>query len=511
MEIRSIVVVSILYFILSFSAFSQKIITPDSYQSALWEFDRVEQYDSGHLALQYMIRDHGDKPISFLDPMIKFNGNTAFPYGYNDGAVWKGKGLNGEFHFGVSGKMGILSYAIQPVVFLAQNREYAVANPNTPYIYPFATNRIDWVQRYGNQSYHSFHLGQSEVKIAYQGFKLALGTQNFIVGHALYFPILMSNNAGGIPNLNIGTDRPINIGYKWLQIGEVEANLIYGLMKESDFFDNDQSNDLRYYNSAHVSFRPSLLPQLTLGFNKVLYKQTKYFDRQDLLSTFYNEFEPVKVVNGDTISSPNDFFDQMASLTGEWKFPESGFRVYAEYALNDFTGSPRVLEPEHSRAYMIGFQKSLKLKGVKFLINYEHSNLSRNLTYLYRPEPTYYIHSFSSQGYTHKGQIMGNSIGPGGNADHLEIKALITEPSLLISFFGRRTEHNKDYFITHDPDFHKHDVSVDFGLSSYWELSNITLGLKAVHSFNHNKYYIIGNNHKNVYFEISLQSKYFNL
>lgn len=501
-----------LIILIRLSVFGQTITTPDSYQSFKWSFDRLKESDTTELTIRYTIKSPASSKFEVLDPQAKLNFNSTYPRGYNDGAVWKGKGWNGEVHFGISGTVGLVSYTFQPVAFFAQNQSYELAPgqaaANT-YNYQFNAGNIDWVQRYGDDAYYRFHTGQSEIKLSYGGFQLAAGTQNYMIGPASHFPVMLSNNAAGIPKLNLGTDGPVLLHFREFKIGKVEANLVYGFMNESDYFDADSENDQRYFNALFIAYNPSFAPNLVLGFNKVMYKQAQYFNTRDLFATVRNPREPVKVVNGDTISSGNDFFDQMASVTMEWKFPEVGFRVYGEYALNDFNGSSiRVLmEPEHSRAYTLGFEKLFENEQTDFLLSYEHTNLSRNHTYIYRPEPTFYQHHVNVQGYTNNGQVMGSAVGPGGNGDFLELKAHLKEPGMLFGLNVQRIEYNKDYFVTHSPGINRHDVEYTVGLNGYKSFPSVTLGIETTYSYNYNRYYETGNNKQNVYVGFSAQAK----
>lgn len=489
-------------------ATSQQVITPDSYSQYSWDFERLMDRDSSELMLHYTIKSHGADAIQLLNPLVRLSYNSTLPYGYDDGAVWRGVGYNMEAHAGISGSKGIFSYTFQPVFFFAQNAPYQLVRLSqsaNAYNYQFIPGRIDWVQRYGDKPYAQINPGQSAVKVAKWGFQVSVGTQNFKVGPAIHFPILMSNNAPGLPYLNIGTDGGQMIHFGELEIGEFESNFIYARMKESPYFDEDDSNDNRYYNSMHYGFSPAILPELTIGFNRVLYKQSRYWALKDLGAPFFDQFQEVKVVNGDTITSPNDFFDQMASITMEWKFPTENFRVYGEYAVNDHTN--KTIEPEHSRAYVLGLQKLFSISTLDLIIAYEHANLSRGHTYRYRPEPTFYQHYFSRQGYTNNGQIVGSSTGPGSTADHVELKVRSKTKQFLVGMFYRRTEFDKDYFSTHNPDSDKHHIGLDIGLKAFIERDHLIFGLEGVHTYQFNRYYVEGNNKRNFYVGFSALAK----
>lgn len=414
--------------------------------------------DSTSLSLYTSLQQVKDDGLDLSDIYFKLSNNSKYARGYNDGAVWKGKGLTAEFHLGFSGKTGKLSYYFNPVIFYSHNNQYFIPNlqPSTNrYAYPYST-RIDWVQRYGDSSFTEFHLGQSEIRLDIGKFVSAIGTQNYSLGPSIYNPILLSRQGGGFPHFRLGFKPNFLTSRK--NIAKVEANLIYGLLNESEYFDTDSDNDNRFFNGLFVALTPSFLPELTLGFNKVLYKQTRFFESEDIFSTFFIVDDGV--VDGDTLS-PNDAFDQMASLTLEWNFREIGFRAYAEFAKNDFTSGgaglrPTAVEPEHSRGYTIGFEKKLTTQKEKEVtITYEHTNLSIGHT-AWRPTPPFFAHGVNRQGYTQDGQIIGAGIGPGGNSDHLGIRVI--NEKLSGFFLLQRIERDRDYFVNQVRNPNLHDI-----------------------------------------------------
>lgn len=388
-----------------------------------------------------------DSSWEILDPLLKVSFNSTYPRGYNDGAVWKGKGMNFELHGGIAGQKGRFSYTVHPVLYYSQNTGVSQL-ASDEFKYPFA--QIDWVQRYGNDGFISFHPGQTEVKMQWGKFSTSISTQNYSAGPSVYNPITLSRQGGGFPHVKLALD-PFDINIRKVKTGKWEVNLIAGVLSESDYFDTNSQNDNRYINGLFLAYQPSFLPELTLGFNKVLYKDTQFFNAKDLLSTIHILDDGVR---GDSIDT-NDTFDQLASATMNWDFPEVGFRAYGEFSRNDFSGKfVRFLrEPEHSRAYTVGLEKRLiNAKGSLIIINAEHTNLSRNHTFLYQPEPSYYIHNINKQGYTNSGQLLGAGIGPGSNSDQLRVRVekerKITEiykelnPTKTISWLTFRIELN---------------------------------------------------------------------
>lgn len=473
--------------------------------------ERIDKVaDTTTLALFKSIKNQSTSRFKILDPVIKTSFNSLYPRGYNDGPIWKGKGLTIEAHAGFQGKYGKLSYTFLPAVFFSENLWYLStpdANESSnPYAYQFS-NQIDWVQRFGGKEFVGFHPGQSEIKIDWGKFATSISTQNYSLGPSIYNPILLSRQGGGFPHARLEVE-PTSIKIAKKDIGKIEANFILGLLKESDYFDENPENDNRFYNSLSLAYSPSFLSELTVGFNKVLYKQTQFFEPEDLASTLFIIDNGIK--DGDTISQ-NDTFDQMASVFMEWHIKKSGFRTYAEFAKNDFTTDGQfrffAIEPEHARAYTIGFEKRLRTKlGKQISITYEHTNLSKGQSFQkWRADPAYYAHVINRQGYTNDGQIIGAGIGPGGNSDHLEISR--SDQRLTIGTLLQRIEHNKDYFVTNIRTFTNHDIEYTIGMFGRIELHNTSWFAEVSYSYNYNRAFIAFEDQQNLYFSLGSRIK----
>ncbi len=454
-----------------------------------------------HTSTNYLESDYFKKH----DLLFKVSYNSAYPRGFNDGPVWKGKGLTLESQGGFSGRKGRLSYSFYPILFFSQNSDYLQSpiirtdvSRNAYQFIPDGRN-IDWVQRFGDSPFFSFHPGQSEIQMRWGKVITSISTQNYSAGPAIYNPIVLSRQGGGFPHVRLGTE-PFDINIKKIETGKWEMNFLFGLLSESDHFDSNSANDNRYFNGMFIAYQPKFLPQMTVAFNRGLYKDTQFFEAWDLLSTIHIFDSGTR---GDSIDT-NDTFDQLASLSFTWDLPESGFRAYLEFARNDFSGKfIRFLkEPEHSRAYTIGFEKSVQTaKGKEVIISYEHTNLSRNHTFLYQPEPTYYAHHINRQGYTHGGQLLGAGIGPGGNSGHFNV--LIKKDNQIIGFLFERIEYNKDYFVVNIQDRERHNIEYSLGFNIQKETSSMFYGLESILSYNFNRYYI----HSDLNFYLALATR----
>ena len=451
-------------------------------------FDAIDKNDTSIINFYQSITIPSADGITLLNPFVNISYNSQYPRSYNDGAVWKGRGTTVETHFGLQLKKGSLSVTLFPVAYFSQNQPFGLVEQRIASIdqngYQLAIDGgIDWVQRYGEGSFFALHPGQSEIRLDLGKFTTAISTQNYSWGPSRFNPILMSRQAGGFPHIRLGF-KPFDLNLGRFNAGKIEYNMIYGFLKESDYYDAIDNNNRRYFNSFSLSYQPSFLKGFKVGVNKVLYKQSDFFEFTDLISPFYIIDDGV--VDEVTLSV-NDTFDQLASFTFEWELKEANFRSYVEYAVNDFSGIIYI-EPEHSRGLTIGFEKVIELKNDRSIrILYEHSNLTRSSSFLYRPEPPFYVHGINRQGYTNNGQILGAGIGPGANSDNLLVELLKSDVSFGVLF--QRIESNKDYFIVNVRDKERHDQEYTCNLYYQKRLDNFALIGSFSFSYNFNRYY----------------------
>ncbi|WP_109829620.1 capsule assembly Wzi family protein [Reichenbachiella versicolor] len=426
--------------------------------------------------------------------------NTQIANGYNDGALWKGAGYTGSIQGGFTGDYGILKFTFAPIFFYSENSEFQLApqnDSNNSFNYQFKSNRIDYVQRFGNKSFSDFDFGQSEIRLALKNFTIGLSTENIVWGPAQQNPIMMSNQAAGIPHIDLGTNKPINT-----KIGLFEAKFYYGILEKSDYFDQANTWNYRYWSGTSIGYSPSFLPSLTLGFNRSFYKKMADFKATDLL-VFLGSFD-------DTDGDPaiNDDFDQLGSLSVRWLFKEVGFETYFEFAKNDFGGKLHGTTPEHSRGYVIGFSKYFELKEEDVLkLTYEHTSLDKPKSYVYKYNNSWYTHAIVRSGYTNKGQLIGAGIGPGSISDYFE--AIYINKSSYLQLAAQRTRFDDDYFYEtqiNNENNHDHEWTLSSSYSKFFNAYQI--GTVFEYSYRKNKYFVENNNITNFYFGLTIQ-RYF--
>ncbi|MEO9853037.1 MAG: capsule assembly Wzi family protein [Reichenbachiella sp.] len=434
-----------------------------------------------------------------LDPRFSYVYNLEYPRGYNDGPVWSGKGSNASFTAGIAGNIGIIHYTLAPVIWYAQNRHFNIPSiglNKSEFSYP-VEGKIDWVMRYGDDSYHQLDWGQSEIRIIYKNATIGFSTANFSWGPSRYNPIIMSKNASGFPHMDFGTARPIQT-----KIGSMEFKWYWGALNESDYFDENSVNDRRYITGFTLGYQPSFIKGLTLGLNRIMY--TRWADGDLKAVDFFNAFAR----NTHKGLEKNDEYDQMFSLVFEYKFPQVGFHIYMEYARNDFFGSILDLAEhiDRTRARTIGLTKTFDLNSGKLLeINWENTTLSSNQIQIVSPgtSATYYVHSVVDNGYTHNGQILGAGIGPGSNSDIFWVN--IYNPKGKFGYTFQRIRFNDDYSVNAFADTEDDPTDYEISVGADWVrvFDNFSINPKLLWIYRNN-FLFEDTDDRNLFFSLSL-------
>lgn len=403
-----------------------------------------------------------------IEPELRTIWNSDLPFSLNDGALWAGRGTNLRLMAGVRGLSGRFSFVLAPEFLLQRNLAFQTIpsqrGDRSPFASPWhegASGSLDLPLRFGGESFSFVHPGQSSVSAALGRFAVGAATENLWWGPGIRNAIVMSNNAAGIPHLFLRTAAPLRT-----QLGEFEGRWIAGMLRESAHFDFDPGNDARSISALAIVLQPAVEPNLTVGVARAVYGTVSgsLFPVRWAPDVFRSVGRPNAAPASDSSEAAGR--DQIFSLFGRWAFPESGFEAYAEWArfeeptsLHDF-----LAEPGHSQGYTLGLQFARPTSSTSLL------RLQSEVTYL-EPSPRQQVpggvSSYASrivpQGYTHHGQIIGASIGPGASSQWIAGDYL--SESWKVGLFGGRIrwETAAFYNIPTIPSLIKHDVSVFVG------------------------------------------------
>ncbi len=410
---------------------------------------------------------HGEQPsirASLDEVRLDAFLNSRHPRGQHDGAVWQGKGLTSAM--GASGQLAWNNFSItvDPTVIFTQNKAFELAaSPDaaSPFAYPW--RRIDLPQRFGTESFWKLEPGQTQLAFDWRKGRISVGTENVTWGPALRNPIVLGASAPGFHHASVGTNRPLDVG-----IGTLEGQWLWGRLQQSDYFDPDLRDTGRFFTGLVLSYSPDFLPGLTVGGTRAfqLLVPSSGLPASELLLAFQGLVKAGQV--SEERPDGSDDRDQLLSVFSRWVLPKSGFEAWIEWARNDHAWdlTDLLLEPEHSSGYTIGFQKATSVSRSEiYVLMAEATRLEAAPTFQVRPRPTFYEHGVVTQGYTHRGQLLGAAVGPGGNAQFIafDMYALWGSAGL---FFQRQVHDNDAYWVWAEQSgetFDKHDVSFDFG------------------------------------------------
>lgn len=360
--------------------------------------------------------------------------NTKAPYGQNDGALWQGKGYNTSLTAGARLEAFGFEATFKPQVSWSQNREfdYMPGVYGSEYSY-FWKGNIDLVQRYGDSSFWTFDWGDTEIRYSWNNFTVGFGFQSQWLGPAFLNPMLGSNNAGTYPKFDIGLRKTkVYMPYTDWYLGEIEGRGWLGYLTESDYFDNDSTNDHRQLTGFSVAYSPSILPELTISINKISLarwdeKSAKY------LNPLYDS---------------NEVEDQKVSFGADLLFPTVGFEVYGELGIDD-SNARGFANPFHTAIYTVGAKKELSFfrRFQKFNIRpeiiFEWSNFEMSQDFqLQWNYMGYYSHSLIAQGYTQRGQILGAGSGYFGNSQYIALRTHFSKGNVTLFLHYNRPDTN---------------------------------------------------------------------
>lgn len=444
--------------------------------------------------------------------------NTAAPYGQNDGALWQGKGYNTSFTTGVRLEGYGFEATFKPQLSFSQNLEFEYLKPNYSneevnfknkagkYGY-YGINSIDAPQRFGENSLYNFDWGDSEVRYNLYSFTMGFGFQSIWLGPAKINPIIHSNNAATYPKIDIGLQKqkiyfPINEIY----LGEFEFRCWWGKLSESDYFDNDDTNNNNLISGLSINWAlPWLFEGLTIGFNRTMLSK-------------WNQIEPYTLfeiyIPWMRSKAGEDESDQRASIIVDYLIPSAGFEIYLEWARNDFqtTDGNFLRYPFHTQAWTAGGQKSFYISDkiqakILFEISFLESSHDYRTTYTWAS--TFYAHHKITQGYTNKGQWLGAGIGTGGNSQYFSIQLIYPKGNSSIFIYRYNPDLDYVWFNSEFIDTYSNNMKTIFSIGTN---TNIFLTNKII-LFNQVDFIInLSNNYQRLSsqldFSIKLAAKY---
>ena len=376
------------------------------------EVDRLLPADSAHpWAARYDWRPAPARGISvaLTRPEVASRVNTTFPFGYNDGAVWAGRGITLSAQGGLSVRYGPLAAALVPLVSWASNSAFLLQPNGAIGALQYEDGRypgsIDLPQRFGPGGYAIASGGQTVLEFSKWGVATGVSSANDYWGPASDFPVILGNNASGFPHVFAGTAAPVDL---W--IARVHVRTFFGRLTQSAYAPQSGDTAIRAATGAIVVITPRWPDGLEFGATH--FTHNVWASRGSVLHELVS---PFNVNASRNVALEN----HLISVFFRWVVPRGGVEVYGEYGTEDYRYNLREIfvEPDHDAGYTVGLRHvARRSNGSLRVIRAEVQNLQRGPLVQSRLQSPFYIHSPLGQGHTYRGQILGSAWGFGGAA-----------------------------------------------------------------------------------------------
>jgi hypothetical protein len=330
------------------------------------------------------------------------------------------KGVQQLISTGVYASLGPFSLQLQPEWITAQNKNYFTGLSKA--------NGIEYSERFGQGTYSKLLLGQSSLRANWGAFSLGASSENIWWGPGQYNSLLFSNNAFGFYHLTLNTRKPAKTF-----LGSFEGQILMGKLENFAAFEREGKEDWRYLNGITLSYQPKWIPGFYVGFSRVFQQYSSYNNQTwAYYIPIFEPFQKVKLIDPNSGVFDSTEYDsrlQSQQFTGFARFviPKAKAEVYFEYGRRDHSVDWRefILNPEHARAYILGFKKLISMPNNSFLqVNGEILQQQESISILVRSDDGRGGFSWAShgiqQGFTHQGQMLGPGVGPGSNVQILE-------------------------------------------------------------------------------------------
>jgi hypothetical protein len=442
--------------------------------------------------------------------------NTFAPYGWNDGSMIPSKGYQIFLSAGMYAQYGILSMQLRPEYVYAPNPNYDIFSLNQPnsarIAYINFLNQTDLPAPFGDQSYSKLSWGQSNIKLNIKQFSIGLSTENLWWGPGVRNSLIMSNTAPGFLHFTLNTRKPVET-----IIGSFEGQIISGKLESSGLsipksqfivdgvdYEIPKSNNWRYINGLSINYHPKWVRGLFVGLNRAI--QVYNDEMGNDFSDYMPIFDPFQKKNVKSEDAKNR--DQLASLFFRWVMKESKFEFYGEGGWNDHSSTIWDLydSPEHSKAYLFGFNKlfMLNMKKNKYLkVNFETTHLEQSADRIVRPAGAWYMHWHVLQGYSNQGQVLGSGIGPGSNLQTLDFS--VWENDKVWGVQIERYAHNMDFYYDAYTDYNHKWVDMNLNTYAYRRFGSLGFQAKLNTAWMRNYQWGLDNNKINVQGQITLE------
>ena len=470
-----------------------------------------------------------------IDYFLEFN--SHHPYNRNNGTMIPNKGYQHIISPGIFFRIGPLSVQLKPEHHFSENREFdGFWEGHYPFIWKERYklwNHIDMPERFGIKQHNKITLGQSSIRLNFGKFSLGISNENIWWGPSIRNSIMMSNHAQGFKHLTMNTIEPIKSKF-----GNIEFQIISGRLENSGYTPPrpdityagtrlykpkinqlSEKNDWRYMQGFILSYSPNFLNNFSFGLIRWVQMYSALVEGR----YWWLVGEPTYFPIFKNLFRKNDEFqnyeqqtDQAAGIFLRWFWEDSKSEIYAEFHHNDSKNNIRdlLLDSDHSRAATIGLQKIfVNNNDVKFLFNWEWTQMEQTASRLIRNAGSWYEHSWVYDGYTNRGEVLGSSIGPGSNSHYMSINRIDNNKRIGIGV--EILDNDNDFYhraFASAGDYRRYWKDFNFDFNFYQSFKNFNLQAKFLYSRSLNyqwelddnatPYYHPGNDVDNLHFNI---------
>ncbi len=484
---------------------------PDySFQIRPISIDGRDSTSSSRAVLSFLAGKNPSNPnvrFNILPVISSSEFNSKRPYGWGNKGMIPNVGAQTYLSTGFYARFHFLEIQFQPEYVYAQNKSFQGFSENFPARVIqsrfFFWNNADTPERFGDDAYSRFWWGQSRFNLIAGPINFGVSTQNIWWGQGQFNSLVFSDNAEGFPHLYLSTRRPIKT-----IVGNFEAQIIMGTLENSGLeptqneFLNGRyfepfDGDWRYLNGMTVTYNPKFLQGLFLGFSRTFQQYNKY--RVKDFGGYFPIFEGFQkekfLTNGNSIEYDSNGQDQQVVLSLRYLATKANFEIYAEYGRRDHALNWRdfILNPEHARAYLFGFQKLFNtFRGNDFIqvrgeMTHQSESVNRYIRYLgLSGNQSWHTHG-KARGFVNYGQTLGVGSGVGSNVQTLEISKVsgFDKRGIVLE----RLANNQDFFYRAFGQNSEKKPWIDYSIGLLWDQqwNNFILSGKAqfIKSYNY--------------------------
>lgn len=403
-------------------------------------------------------RSDSDFTLKILPLQSTFVLNSNRPHGEGNGAILPAKGGQILLSAGTFLKWGPLRVQLYPQFHFAQNSPFEEYPKDAPSAYFQAIRNdvrgTDKPVRHGTGKIKRFLPGNSNVMLDFGSFAAGVSTENIWWGPGTSTALLLSDNAEGFIHATIKTTRPAKTFLGHFE-GEYFAGSLEGSnlpyfsdgYQDSRMSGNRDDEMIRYFTGLSITYSPKWVQGFSIGGSRTF--QVYRNDMADNFRAWFPLFDPLPKTGVGNVENIMLREDQHISFFFRWIVPKARFEFYGEYLRNDHSLNWRdaVMNPEHSRGYILGMTKYFPLSQPSSFIEFQlemvqtqnsinrlirYSGIDRGINLYYNGQVTH--------GITHKGKVLGSNLGLSGNLQRFSISKV--KGANKIGFQGARKVHD---------------------------------------------------------------------